>query len=199
MTYLDFDYDSDAWIEIPVQFGPEWTWETPADWARELAEIIYDLIVPLPGDPGPDHLALTLALCAERLPRPPGRRAFLWMPDPAGDFVAVMADRYRAEGDRDESLRDLARPRDVETVEPPVLEPFSTAELGPGVKSVSYFVDHEDDVVLSAHYAFRVREIDLDVWAVVYDIALGLQALPEIEALLHRVRVFDQVPDDDED
>jgi hypothetical protein len=189
MRTVDIELDTDVWIGVPG----EWTEETfpdHRDWARAVAETVWNGVAPRPGEEGPDHLALTLAMVAESpLMDDPARRAFLWLPGPVSEVLPVYLEAFVAEGDREESLRELTLADAPGAVEPPIVEPFVTG-LGEGLRVLRYAADPEDGaVVLGLSYAWRAGDLDVRLWLSTFDTGLALRALDDVDALARAVRL----------
>jgi hypothetical protein len=191
MRTVDIELDTDVWIGVPGEWTDE-TFSDHRDWAREVAEIVWNGVPPRPGEEGPDHLALTLAMVAESpLMEDPARRAFLWLPGPSSEVLPVYLEAFAAEGDRDDALRELTLADAPGAVEPPIVEPFVT-DLGEGLRVLRYASDPEDGaVVLTLSFAWRAEDLDVRLWLSSFDTGLALRAMDDVDDLARAVRLVD--------
>ena len=193
MRTVDVDLDTDVWIGLPGEWTEE-TWLDHREWARDVADAVWTGATPAVGEQGPDHLALGLAMLAEGpLAGDPGRRTFLWLPEPTAELLPVHLEAFAAEGEQDESLRDLARAEAVGAVEPPIVEPFPSPQLGEGIRVLRYAADPDDGaIVLTLSYAWRAEGLDVLLWLSTFDTGLALRALPDVDDLARAVHLADQ-------
>ncbi|MBV9448191.1 MAG: hypothetical protein JO345_20090 [Streptosporangiaceae bacterium] len=91
---------------------------------------------------------------------------------------------WEAAGDRSEQLRILTHANDPTTMQPPVIEEFSTEKLGAGIKVVAY-TRNKDVVTGYLNYAWRSDEFATAVRMFTGSPDLGRlqQATPDIEEL----------------
>lgn len=189
---VDVDLDTDVWVGLPGEWTEE-TWLDHREWARDVADAVWTGATPAAGEQGPDHLALGLTMLAEGpLAGDPGRRTFLWLPEPAVDLLPVHLEAFAAEGDRDGSLRELARAEVAGAVEPPIVESFPSPHLGDGIRVLRYAADPDDGaVVLTLSYAWRADGLDVLLWLSTFDTGLALRAMPDVDDLARAVRLAD--------
>jgi hypothetical protein len=192
MTTVDVHLPTDVWVGVPGEWTEE-TWPDYRDWAREVADLVWTGATPSPGEQGPDHLALGLAMVAESpLSGDPSRRTFLWLPGPTSAILPVHLEAYAAEGDRDEALRELAQADQGGAVEKPVVEPFGSEHLGEGLRVLRYAVDPSDAaVVLTLSYAWRADGLDVLLWLSTFDTGLALRAMDDVDDLARAVHLVD--------
>src|SRR6202000_2708724 len=78
--------------------------------------------------------------------------------------IPVMVAAWDAVGDADSQLRMLVHADEPEAVEPPLVEPFTAARLGTGLKS-EYLQRSKlgPDLTGVVNYAWRVEDLETDV------------------------------------
>jgi hypothetical protein len=106
------------------------------------------------------------------------------------------------EGDREERLRMLTHSDDIEAVEKPITEEYTTEKLGAGLRTLRYLQYHGEDgnsLFGSLNYAFRSEqyETDLRIWAVSPDLGRLQGALPDVETLVRATSIIsrEDLPD----
>ena len=189
---VDADFDRQIWIGVPGEWN-ETTWPDYRDWARQVADALWKGWTPAPGQMGPDHLALVLAMHAENpLLAAAYRRCFLWLPEPAAEPFPVFLEGYIADGDREQALQDMAGAHPDGAVEAPIVEEFVNAQLGAGIRVLRYSTDPErGNIILTLSYAWRTGESDILLWMSTTDTASALGALADIDDLARSVVLID--------
>ena len=189
---LDIEYDPNRWLELP----PRWDtteWPDISVWARHCAHLLWHADGREPGESGIHFLADTLRRFAETLaPEFFDTRVLLLMWEPTSMPLQLFTMVKPAQGPREETLRLLLGADDPDAVEPPVVEPFSTALLGEGLRSFRYLRQEDaPEVVAALRYAWREEEVGADVvlWTATDDTAQIIRAAPDIEELAHQVSV----------
>ncbi|MDJ0464402.1 hypothetical protein [Streptomyces sp. H27-C3] len=203
MSWLDIDYDSDLWLEIPIQWTdvneddaaepPAPGDQTPAEWAVEIARDCWDDSEVDPGEAGVAFLAETLQACVEKYPGAfPGYEIVLHLPDPRAMPLPVYVTDFPAVGDRDTELRRLTMADDKEAVETPIVETFTTEDLGEGLRVLRYStMPGSTELLVGLRYAWRDKEFDRDLVMVTASPAPGrvLSALDDIDELARSLRL----------
>lgn len=191
MTTVDVDLDTDVWIGLPNEWTEE-TWPDHRDWAREIADLVWTGAEPGPGEPGPDHLALGLAMLAESpLVAHPARSAYLWLPGPTIDVLPVFLEVYVAEDDRDATLRALTR-ADEPALREPQVEPFVSEHLGEGIRVLRHVADPQtDDVATTLSHAWRAGGLDVLLWMTTFDAPLAARATDDVDDLARGLHLVD--------
>ena len=195
MTLVDIDLDTDVWIGMPSVWTQE-TWTDHRDWAREIADLVWTGAVPAPEEMGPDHLALGLAMMAESpMVAHPARTTYLWLPGPMWEILPVFLEVYIAEGDREETLRELTRADEPGALRDPVVEPFVTEHLGEGIRVLRHAVEPEDDsVFLTLSYGWRAGGADILLWMTTFNTPLAAEAMDDVDALARAVHLVEETP-----
>lgn len=188
MTTVDVAFDRQVWVGLPGEWSED-TWPDHRAWARAVAAAVWDGHQPEPGEQGPEHLALTLAMVAESpLVGAPHRRTFLWLPEPSSEVLPVHLEVYAADGERDAVLRELTRADARDAVEPPIVEAFPHDRLGEGLRVLRYAADPDDGaVVLTLSYAWRVQGLDVLLWLSTFDTGMALRALDDVDELARAI------------
>ena len=188
----DIHYNPNRWLEIPPRWDTE-EWQDIDAWARTCAGLFSRVYLQSPDESGVSFLADRLRQLAEAFaPEPFDTRVLLRMWEPAIMPLPVCSMVKPSEGDREETLRFLVGADDPDAVEPPVVEPFSTALLGEGLRSFRYLRQEDaPEVVAALRYAWREEEVGADVvlWTATDDTAQIIRAAPDIEELAHQVSV----------
>jgi hypothetical protein len=113
----------------------------------------------------------------------PCHLAFLHLPDPRLIPLMLYVSVWEADGDRDRQLRMWCHADDQAAVEPPIVEEFTTGNLGTGIRVLRY--RHLEDGALYAglSYAWRSEEFqaDLLISTVSEDLGRLHRAMPDIE------------------
>jgi hypothetical protein len=114
----------------------------------------------------------------------PMHRGFLHLPSLNLTPQLVSFGIWEAAGDRAEQLRFLTRADDPALTQPPAVEEFGTANLGPGLKVLGYSRD-KDAVTGHLAYAWRSAELAtaLSMFTGGPDLGRLQAALPDIEDL----------------
>jgi hypothetical protein len=194
-NWADVDYDMAVWVEVPFTFSAD-TWPDHRAWARDVAEACWDDSGLTPGEHDVDKLALLLAVSHENsVGKIYAHRIFLHVPDPRMAPVPAGLGIWRSQGDREETLRALAKAASPFAVEPPIVEEFSTERLGKGLRTVHYGRQEDAALYMAVHYAFRVEkyETDLNLFAYGYDLGRMYGTLDDLDELARRI---DVVPDE---
>jgi len=187
-------YDTHLWI--PCLRGLPEGWDPPR-WAREFAEAWWGFSG-LPYDHSDlEKLTVLLGYIYEstwgRQSRIPCHLVFIHLPDPRVQPLPVYLSIFKALGPRDEQLRSLARVHDPAAVKPPVVEAFSTPNLGPGLRVLRYVRgEDEGEVDAGLSYAWRsdTYETDLRLFAGTFDLARLQRAMPDIDELARQITVI---------
>ncbi|MEU7584642.1 hypothetical protein AB0B50_44530 [Streptomyces sp. NPDC041068] len=196
MSWPHVDYDIDTWMQIPNSWEGT-PWKGPKEWGRYMSEAWW-------GDSGLEPtrkdlkgLAATLRVCAEQLPRAqPGFDVYLQLPDPRFMPLPVYVASIEADGDREETLRELVTTDDPGLVEKPIVEDFTTEALGTGLRSLRYTqTDGDEDggrmIVAGVRYAWRHEAAGCDVVVIVAapDPRRVLGAMDDLDAFAGRISV----------
>lgn len=201
MSWLDIDYDPDVWVEIPIQWtlaaGDEWAeshQETPEEWAREIAGYCWEESDEEDFTAGEvELLAQTLLECVRRYPGMyPGFQVLLHLPNPKVTPLPVWIGHLPAEGDEQQSLRELALADGADAVEPPVADEVRTEALGTGLRVLRYStVPGSNELVVGLRYAWRSDEHQRDVLVITGSPAPGqvMSAGDAIAELIHEIRL----------
>ncbi|MBT2399775.1 hypothetical protein [Streptomyces sp. ISL-100] len=204
MSWLNIDYDSDTWLKIPGRWTDVYNedddgvptdddQQTPAEWAAETAQDCWDDSGIDSGETGVAFLAETLQACVEKYPQAfPGYDIVLHLPDPRAMPLPVYVTDFPIEGDREPALRLLAMADDKEAVEPPIVEEFTTEDLGQGLRVLRYFtMPNSTDLLIGLRYAWRSEKFDRDLVMITASPAPGrvLSALEDIDDLARSIRL----------
>jgi len=100
----------------------------------------------------------------EHLAQIPRENESLYLFAPSVDELAgLLRVQYAfCDGERETMLRRLVLESDLDQIEPPLLEPFSTADLGDGWRGVR-FAEFEGELEASIVYSFRAEPYDIRV------------------------------------
>lgn len=196
---LVIDHLPDPWVELPLiddGTGPP----DHAVWARSTAEAITAGDAPSTRAVEAVLVDLARRIAARGEDPETDRVVLLHLPDPSVPPLAVYITVWGdLGGDRDEVLRELARAADPEAVEAPIVDPFPSAHLGAGLRSLAHFVDGEvgDDGVQGLYavlsYAWRVDRlaVDVRVSSSSTDIGRLVTSIEDIDELVGGLRVED--------
>ncbi len=192
MKGLDVDSDPSVWLAIPR----EWTANTGTDhrdWARDAAEAVFH---GARDRREVDVLAGLLAFLAEdpKIAPEQTQSAYLHLPGPGTDVLPVYVQFFDSEGARDEALREMAE-ADGDAVEPPIVEPVTTARLGQGLRVLRYTLVDEDELLLSLAYGFRHDGFDIRIRTFALDHGRVLRVMDDIEDLVRATSVVEQDED----
>ncbi|WFB87462.1 MULTISPECIES: hypothetical protein [Streptomyces] len=192
MSWPYVDYDTDLWMRIPDAWEGT-PWKGPKKWGRYMSEAWWGDSDLEPTRKDLKGLAATLEECAQRFPQShPGLDVYLHLPDPRVMPLPVYVGAFEADGDREETLRELVTTDDPDLVEKPVVEDFTTELLGTGLRSLRYTQTEEDrTVVAGVRYAWRIEAADCDVVIIVAapDPRRVLGALGDLDAFAGRISV----------
>ncbi|MFF6875347.1 hypothetical protein ACFY9S_08505 [Streptomyces sp. NPDC012474] len=104
--------------------------------------------------------------------------------------LPVYVASVEAEGDRDETLRELVTTDDPDLAEKPIVENFTTEALGTGLRSLRYTQTEEDrTIVAGVRYAWRSQEAGCDVVVIAAapDPRRILGAMDDIDAFVEQI------------
>ncbi|MFE9648091.1 hypothetical protein ACFYO0_29045 [Streptomyces sp. NPDC006365] len=192
MSWPYVDYDTDLWMQIPSSWEGT-PWKGPKEWGRYMSEAWWGDSDFEPSRKDLKGLAATLQACAERFPQShPGFDVYLHLPDPRLMPLPVYVASVEADGDREETLRELVTTDDPDLVEKPIVEDFTTEALGTGLRSLRYTQTEEDRTIIAGvRYAWRSEEADCDVLVIVAapDPRRVLGAMDDIDAFVGRISV----------
>ncbi|MBC9723461.1 hypothetical protein [Streptomyces sp. TRM68367] len=186
------DYDTDLWMKVPDSWEGT-PWKGPKQWSRYVSEAWWGDSDFEPSRKELKGLAATLQACAEQFPRShPRLRRLPLLPDPRFMPLPVYVAAVEANGDREETLRELVTTDDPDLVEKPIVEDFTTEALGTGLRSLRYTQTGEDrTIVAGVRYAWRSEEAGCDVLVIATapDPRRVLGAMDDIDAFVGRIRV----------
>lgn len=198
--YLEWDYDTRIWIEIPTfdKFDP---WQDPGVWAREVAQDSWGASGLRPRRGEVDNLIQSLIYLAQRRREDDTRHAahFIYLPHP--QHVPHRIKAWIAHHPEC-SLRDWVVADDPEAIEPPILEDFDSPHLGHGLRAYrlrTYTLDEAEralpgELYAVLRYAFPVdgERTAVVVTAAVTDPAHLLKAMPHIDDLVRNLFLVDR-------
>ncbi|WP_328770956.1 hypothetical protein [Streptomyces sp. NBC_00286] len=192
MSWPFVDYDTDLWMRIPDSWEGT-PWKGPKEWGRYMSEAWWGDSEFEPSRKDLKGLATTLQACAERFPGShPGFDVYLHLPDPRLMPLPVYVASVEADGDREETLRELVTTDDPDLVERPIVEDFTTEALGTGLRSLRYAQTEEDRTIIACvRYAWRSEEAGCDVLVIAAapDPRRVLGAMDDIDAFVGRISV----------
>ncbi|MDI5972525.1 hypothetical protein POF50_024825 [Streptomyces sp. SL13] len=162
--------DPARWIALPTDWpapGFEKDFPDPATWAVIAANAVWNDSPLTPRGDEVDSLAQVLAYCADNCPRPlPGYEIYLHLPGPRDVPLPVYVGDYPRTTDPESDLRYALAVEDPEAVEPPLVEEFTAAGLGSGLRALRYCRDRDDaygGILVGLRYAWYVEHLDLIV------------------------------------
>ena len=108
---------------------------------------------------------------------------FVHLPDPRLDPLPIFLGIFQSFGDREASLRLLTHADDPDAVEPPIVDEFSTAKLGAGIRVLRHLRTDDGALYAALNYAWRSDEYetDLRLWATSDDLGRLERARPDID------------------
>jgi len=121
--------------------------------------------------------------------------AVIHLPDPAILPLPVQLGVWAMHGEREQMLRTLAHAYEPEAVERPIVEDFTTEQLGTGLKSLHYRQepgpDGEEELHGYLNYAWRIEKYETDLRLFTFDRDLGRlqRALPDIDNLARAISI----------
>ncbi|MCM2426489.1 hypothetical protein [Streptomyces sp. RKAG337] len=193
MSWVDVYYPLDVWVDITPQ--PSWTdsgWASQLGWAQSSAETILTLR-------GQSHRWLATRRLSNALIRSYdafarhqlGKFSYLHVGDLKQRPFRVTMSHYPAEGDKRDALRRLVRAQDPELLRPPQVDTFHAGHLGEGLKALGHVELDHNDLVANLWYAFRDEHhsVDVVVFASTGDLVRLGQVMPDIDALVHGIKV----------
>jgi hypothetical protein len=191
-------YDQRIWVPCPRGLPEGWDRQR---WAREFAEAWWGLSGLPHGQHELEKLATLLDYVYESTWGPESRipchLVFIHLPDPRMLPLPVYLSIFAALGRKEEQLRRLARVDDPALVKPPVVEEFSTPDLGPGLRVLRYVRGEDEgevDVGLSYVWRSEEYETDLRLFAGTFDLARLEQAIPDTDELARQITVVPREP-----
>ncbi|MCZ4100837.1 hypothetical protein [Streptomyces sp. H39-C1] len=193
MSWVDIYYPLDSWVEItPRNSWVDTEWGSQTNWSRSSAETV----LALRGQP---HRWLANRRLAKYLShaydvyakRPMGERSYLFLGDLKQQALHVSVAYGPAEGDKRGALQRLVRAEDPELLHPPQVDTFHAGHLGEGLKALGHVELDGNEIVANLWYAFRDEHhaVDVVVFASTGDLVRLGQVMPDIDALVHGIKV----------
>jgi len=151
-------YDPSLWVALP-QGWPFQEHATAQSWVDATLHDIRGRSASVTRS-GLKHLRRVLEHLAQ-IPRE-GESHYLFAPT-IDELAGPLRVQYGfCDGERETMLRRLVLETDLDQIEPPLLEAFSTPDLGDGWRGVR-FAEHEGALEAAVVYSFRVEPYDLRV------------------------------------
>ncbi|QNA75033.1 hypothetical protein C8250_026860 [Streptomyces sp. So13.3] len=193
MSWVDTYYPLDRWADItPPATWSDSSWGTRDMWARSTAETV----LLLRGQP---HSWLANRRLAKRLLRaydvyakqPLGKHTYIHLGNLRQQPLPVTVSYGPAEGDKRGALQRLVRAEDPELLRPPQVDTFHAGHLGEGLKALGHVELDGNEIVANLWYAFRDEHhaVDVVVFASTGDLVRLGQVMPDIDALVHGIKV----------
>jgi hypothetical protein len=122
----------------------------------------------------------------------PCHLAFIHLPDPRLTPLPVYLGIWEQERDREGQLRALTRADDTDTARPPIVDPFSTAGLGSGLRTLRHKQRDSGSLYAALRYAWRSEkhETDLQLWASCDDLGRLQRAIGDIDDFARAITVI---------
>jgi hypothetical protein len=185
------DYDQRTWIPCLAGLPEGYDRER---WAREFSAAWWSLS----GLPHSEHDLTKLATLLAHIHEStwghvPCHLGFIHLPDPRMVPLPVYLGIWQSRNERDVQLRNLTNAGDPDAIEPPIVEEFTTDNLGRGLRVLRYWRgDDENEVDVGLSYAWRSEqyETDLRLFTATSDLGRLQQAIPDIDELARQIVVF---------
>lgn len=186
MTTIQVNFDLDQWLYVPQS----WPWngfDTAGLWADTISGLLTDAYGLDPAKAA--WLNDSLRAIESGCPADESRFVYLADPDRLVFFVSVL---YNATSD-ELTLEDLAAVDDPSATRAPDVVPFSSPELGEGVRAVRYVDAGEPDheIAAIAQYAWKSGSLDIIVVAANFNVVLLGELLPVVDELARSIRVVE--------
>jgi hypothetical protein len=183
-------YNKRLWVPCPPALPEGWDGDR---WAREFAEAWWALSELPHGESDLTRLTTLLAYIYENTwGHIPCHLVYIHLPDPRMQPLPVYLGIFQSVNARHAQLRLLARADDPEVIEPPIVDDFTTGDLGPGLRVLRYWRgDDENEVDAGLSYAWRSEEYetDLRLFTATSDLGRLQQAMPDIDELARQLTV----------
>jgi hypothetical protein len=183
-------YDKTIWIPCPENFSGQLTRD---EWAEGFASLWWDASGLKHGKRQVKGLEKALLELQRGIyATQPCHSVVIHLPNVDVAPLPVCVAVWQAAGDRESQLRALVHADEPEAVETPLVEPFSTEQLGDGLKS-QYLQRQPKGPELTGvvNYAWRVEplETDLRVFTACGDLGRLQAAMPDIDQLTREITV----------
>ena len=184
-------YDKGIWIPCPAPDDGDQT--RNERWARDYATVWWEVSGLRHGKKQVRNMEKGLLELQRGIyETQPCHSAVLHMPNVNVVALPVMVATWEAVGDQDAQLRVLVHADEPDAVEAPLVEPFTAAKLGPGLKS-QYLLRSREGPELTGvvNYAWRVADMETDVrvFTACPDLGRLQSAMPDIDQLTSTISV----------
>lgn len=193
MSWVDIYYPLDLWADItPRITWSDTAWGNQREWACSTAETVLTVRKQPHRWLATRRLAKTLIRAYDVYAQHGlGMRTYVHLGDLSEAPFPVEVSYCSAEGDRRGALRRLVRAEDPELLRPPQVDTFHAGHLGEGLKALGHVELDDNDIVANLWYAFRDEHhsVDVVVFASTGDLVRLGQVMPDIDALVHGIKV----------
>ena len=184
-------YDKGIWIPCPAPDDGDQT--RNERWARDYATVWWEVSGLRHGKKQVRNMEKGLLELQQGIyETQPCHSAVLHMPNVNVVALPVMVATWEAVGDRDSQLRVLVHADEPDAVEAPLVEPFTAAKLGTGLKSQYLLRSREGSELTGVvNYAWRVEDMETDVrvFTACPDLGRLQSAMPDIDQLTSTISV----------
>ncbi len=185
--WVNVPFDRRIWIPCLPGFPPGYDLET---WAAVFSVARWDMSGLKHTSQDVDRLAAQLAAVHQgTFGHIPCHLAFVHTADPRQQPLPVFLGIWQTSGDRDARLRSLANADDPEAIEPPIVDEFSTPQLGRGLRVMRYLHFTDGSLYAALSYAWRVEQYqtDLRLFTSSPDLGRLQRAVPDIDELARAI------------
>ncbi|MDG4860281.1 hypothetical protein P8605_19340 [Streptomyces sp. T-3] len=203
ISWVTVEVNWARWAAVPDALGRRSAarWRSEKHWAKEAAKLL--LLSNDLADTRVQVRQTAKVLIAHRQamanePTAQEMQKFLYFATPFDAPIPLLVASGPAEGERDITLRRLARADSTKTVRPPVVSEIATERLGTGVRSLNH-VPVDGDVSLNLWYGLRDERQGVDVMAFTSsdEPAQLLAAKQDFDDFVKAITVHtEEIPDD---
>jgi hypothetical protein len=180
------DYDTDRWLYVPNAFP----WESFAD-DEEWADAVSRAFAEGP-TPAPEELTSWLRSYLLGAVRGNASGAIRFAHLPTIDAPTTIVDVHDMETDPALPLAELTQQDAPRAIRPAEVAPFSSENLGEGVKATRYVANDRDAVVRGTHWVWRTRGRDIVMLTGSADLAVAEELEPLLDALARSISLADE-------